>query len=155
MKTKKIMLIIALVILNSCIFFFSNQTGEKSESLSDAFTIKVIDKYSEIKGEEYTPKEKNKIVVNSRFLVRKGAHFTIYLLEGILLYELILCYEVKRPHILTILICFLLASLDEFHQLFSVGRTARLYDIAIDTVGSTIGITISCWIKKMLKRKEK
>jgi len=154
MKTKKIVLAIFIVLLNAIIFLFSGQDGKASEALSDKVTVQVIDKYAEIKDKEYTQKEKKKIVADVRVFVRKSAHFGIYFVLGILVYLFVCCYDVKRPIVLAVLACAMFAGLDEFHQLFSPGRTARLYDIGIDTLGSSFGVGCILTKKKILKKRK-
>ena len=68
------------------IFLFSNQNGPKSEAVSDAFAESVIDKYAIVKKTNYSDQQKKDIIRNTRFIVRKGAHFSIYLVLGILVY---------------------------------------------------------------------
>ena len=125
MKTKKIVLAMFIVLLNAIIFLFSGQDGKASEALSDV-----------------------------RVFVRKSAHFGIYFVLGILVYLFVCCYDVKRPIVLAILACAMFAGLDEFHQLFSPGRTARLYDIGIDTLGSSFGVGCILTMKKILKKRK-
>lgn len=158
MKTKKIILIMLIILLNGIVFMFSGQTGEKSESLSDTVVIEIIDKYSLVSKNEVSQNKKNEIVKNTRFLVRKGAHFTIYFLMGVLVYILVLCYDVKRPIILTLIVCFEFACFDEIHQLFSAGRSARIFDVGVDTLGSFGGILLVRLInyrKSFLVRRNK
>lgn len=155
MKIKKTILVVLIIILNSVIFGFSSQDGEKSKSLSDAVAIKVIDTYAEIKNKEITSTRKKEIVKNTRFLVRKLAHFSVYFLMGILVYMLICCYDVKHP-IIAIIFCILFATCDEMHQLFSDGRSGRLLDVLIDTYGSLAGILLVRVIYKIrFKVKER
>lgn len=152
MKTKKIVLAVLIILVNVVIFMFSGQDGKTSESVSDKVTITVIDKYAEIKDKTYTEPQKNKIVKDVRFFVRKSAHFSIYFVLGVLVYLFIGCYDVKKPLILAIIVSIMFAGLDEFHQLFSPGRTARLYDVLIDTLGSSVGMFVVIGIDKIKHR---
>jgi VanZ family protein len=65
-------------------------------------------------------------------LIRKAAHFTNY---GILFWLLIRGPMVGRPYA-ALGICVLQAILDEGHQVFVPGRTASLYDVALDSTGA-------------------
>lgn len=65
-------------------------------------------------------------------LIRKAAHFTNY---GILFWLLIRGPLHGRPYI-ALAICICYAFLDEGHQIFVPGRTASLYDVAIDSSGA-------------------
>lgn len=64
--------------------------------------------------------------------VRKSAHFTNY---GILFWLLIRGPMAGRPYA-ALGFCVFYALLDEGHQVFVPGRTASLYDVAIDSSGA-------------------
>lgn len=139
MKVKRIILFGLILVLLGIIFVFSNENGIKSNATSDAFTEKVIDTISK---EEINPKEKESIILNTRMLVRKTAHFTLYFSLGVLIMLLLHTYQVKHLLCLSLLICIILACGDEFHQLFTIGRTAQVSDVIIDSIGSACGILI-------------
>ena len=65
-------------------------------------------------------------------LIRKAAHFTEY---GILFWLLVRGPMVRRPY-LALILCVLYALSDEGHQAFVAGRTASLYDVALDSTGA-------------------
>jgi VanZ family protein len=65
-------------------------------------------------------------------LIRKTAHFTNY---GILFWLLIRGPMVGRPYA-ALALCVAYAFLDEGHQIFVPGRTASLYDVALDSSGA-------------------
>lgn len=50
-----------------------------------------------------------------------------------------------------LVICFLYSCTDEFHQLFSAGRTASFGDCLIDTFGATAGILVALGIASLWK----
>jgi VanZ family protein len=65
-------------------------------------------------------------------LVRKAAHFTEY---GILFWLLVRGPMKQRPY-LALMLCVVYALTDEGHQIFVPGRTASLYDVALDSTGA-------------------
>jgi len=65
-------------------------------------------------------------------LIRKAAHFIEY---GILFWLLIRGPMKHRP-LTAMLICVAYALTDEGHQLFVAGRTASMYDVALDSTGA-------------------
>lgn len=65
-------------------------------------------------------------------LVRKSAHFTEY---GVLFWLLVRGPMARRPY-LAFAICVAYAALDESHQIFVPGRTASIYDVALDSTGA-------------------
>jgi VanZ family protein len=68
-------------------------------------------------------------------LVRKCGHFTEY---GVLYCLLIRGPMAGRPY-LALMLCAAYALCDEGHQIFVPGRTASLYDVALDTTGAAFG----------------
>jgi VanZ family protein len=65
-------------------------------------------------------------------LIRKLAHFTEY---GILFWLLVRGPMAERPY-LALMLCIVYALTDEGHQVFVPGRTASLYDVALDSSGA-------------------
>ena len=87
-------------------------------------------------------------------IIRKLAHFTEYLILGILTYNLIKSYN-KKTYI-AIIICILYAISDEIHQYFVPGRSCQILDMTIDSIGSLTGIYILKIINKYkIKRRVK
>ena len=130
---KKIIKIILVLVWMAVIFFFSNQKAVDSTKLSNRLIKNTIVKILNIKDE-------NKIdqLVKP---VRKSAHFTIYLILGLLVLN---CFDKikKQTIIYSILICILYSISDEIHQFFIDGRSCEILDVLIDTTGSFIGILI-------------
>ena len=75
-------------------------------------------------------------------IVRKLAHLTEFTILGGLLYTILRRYITYGTVIKTIGLGMLIASLDEFIQLFSPGRSSQISDVLIDTVGIIIGILL-------------
>ena len=75
-------------------------------------------------------------------IVRKLAHLTEFTILGGVLYTILRRYIIYGTVIKTIGLGMLIASLDEFIQLFSPGRSSQISDVLIDTVGVIIGILI-------------
>lgn len=77
------------------------------------------------------------------FLIRKSTHFIGFGIIGILFFLLYrkLCW--RFPALLAIGSIFLIASLDEFRQTFSDGRTGMFGDVLIDTAGAIFFILLA------------
>jgi VanZ family protein len=68
-------------------------------------------------------------------LIRKAAHFGNYCI----LFWLLIRGPLKgRPYV-ALACCVIYAALDETHQIFSAGRGASIYDVAIDSSGALFG----------------
>ena len=81
------------------------------------------------------------------FLVRKGAHIFAYFVLGILTFNALWRmdlskFKFNRPTMLSIIVCALYATSDEFHQLFISGRSGEIRDIIIDSCAATVGVFI-------------
>uniref|UniRef100_UPI002600504A VanZ family protein n=1 Tax=uncultured Veillonella sp. TaxID=159268 RepID=UPI002600504A len=72
----------------------------------------------------------------------KLAHLTEFTILGSVLYTILRRYITYGTVIKTIALGILIASLDEFIQLFSPGRSSQLSDILIDTIGVILGILL-------------
>lgn len=75
-------------------------------------------------------------------IVRKLAHLSEFTILGGVLYTILRRYITYGTVIKTIGLGMLIASLDEFIQLFSPGRSSQISDVLIDTVGVIIGILL-------------
>lgn len=79
------------------------------------------------------------------FIIRKLAHFTLYTLGGILIFNLVMCYNINSNRKKVMCAWFvgtIFAGLDEFHQYFVPGRSAELRDVLIDSLGICVGIIL-------------
>lgn len=149
---KKLYLCI-LILWMGVIFAFSNQNAEVSENVSDGFTSKVVDTVASVKKDESIKENKKEIIEDSRFFIRKTAHFSLYLVLGILIYLKVKDVKKINPIIISLMFCILYACSDEIHQMFINERTAKVLDILIDTTGSLTGILL-IYLFSSKKRKK-
>ncbi len=89
------------------------------------------------------------------FIFRKIAHILEYAILTFLLFRAFRAggTKTKKAIILSIIITFLYALSDEYHQTFIFGREGRLEDVGIDSIG--ILITSLIWYYKNVKLKIK
>lgn len=149
---KKVYLCI-LILWMGVIFAFSNQNAEVSENVSDGFTSKVVDVVSTVKKDESIKENKKEIIEDSRFFIRKTAHFSLYLILEILIYLNVKDVKKINPIIISLIFCILYACSDEIHQMFINERTAKVLDVLIDTTGSLTGILL-IYLFSSKKRKK-
>lgn len=134
-KKIKIIKIIFLIIWCILIFYFSNQSGNISQSKSDIF----VDLFSKIFNDLSYDSLKN-----LSFLIRKLAHIFLYFI----LY--LLSYNVFKNKKYSFLFCLIFAITDEVHQYFIPGRSCEIRDILIDTIGAFLGY-LTIFFKKSFK----
>lgn len=147
---KKIISFIALILWMIVIFSFSSADANKSTGTSDKVITTMIEIKDKITNNETPNNEKEIIVKNSSFYIRKIAHITEYLILGFLMFNLLKQYSVTNIYY-AIGLSILYSCTDEFHQLFISGRSGSIRDILIDS----IGILIGTYLYKLLFIKNK
>ena len=75
-------------------------------------------------------------------IIRKLAHLTEFTILGGVLYVVLRRYIEYGTVVKTIGVGIVIACLDEFIQLFSLGRSSQVFDVLIDTIGIIIGILV-------------
>lgn len=138
----RITMLILLGLTFATIFNFSSQDGQTSGNLSRKVARKVVDVFPYTKN--LSENTKNKIVEKSQPIIRKGAHFSIYMLVGIFIMSFISTYKLhlKYKFSISILVGLIYAITDEIHQSFTPGRTPSVIDVGIDTCGVFLGIIL-------------
>lgn len=143
----KIFKIILIVIWMAIVFSFSNQGGTKSGNTSRKVTVAVVQVISD------KPIEENEQLIEKvDKVIRKLAHYTIYTIGGFLImnYAYTTDKKPKEKVIYSILFGAGYAVTDELHQFFVSGRSARIFDVGIDTLGVATGILIYLIIRKVI-----
>ncbi len=148
---KKIIISWLLVIIwMSIIFIFSNMDTNESNDKSKGTISQVIeDTVHTTNGMGITDKHPSNEKIDTiaeklNVPFRKCMHASVYLILAILLISSLKTIGItnKKTIFLTVLLCFIYACTDEFHQTFVEGRTGQFSDVLIDTVGSIIGCGI-------------
>lgn len=137
MKKNKLS-IIPVIIWALAIFIMSSFNAEESANQSN-FIVNIIASIFNI----------NNISLLS-LIIRKLAHFTEYLILGVLVINMFTKNNVRKSYILSILLCIIYATSDEIHQIFTPGRACQIKDILIDSIGSITGI----YLFKLLKKRK-
>ena len=145
---------IKLILIITCmtlIFCFSSDNAELSTKKSDGVIIKTCEF---ILRRNLTEDEKEKYIEKLVFVVRKGAHFSIYFILGLLIMSYLKeIYMINNKGLLlAFIICFLYACSDEIHQLFVPGRSGEFRDVLIDSTGSVLGCHIYSFIFNIRRR---
>ena len=147
---KKTISFIVLILWMIVIFSFSSADANKSTGTSYKVITTMIEIKDKITNNETPNNEKEIIVKNSSFYIRKIAHITEYLILGFLIFNLLKQYSVTNIYY-AIGLSILYSCTDEFHQLFINGRSGSIRDILIDF----IGILIGTYLYKLLFIKNK
>ena len=87
------------------------------------------------------------------FIIRKLAHFTEYLILGLLVANMFTKSNINNLYLISIILCIIYATSDEIHQLFVPGRACQLRDILIDSIGSITGVYLYKLINTKILKK--
>lgn len=120
-----------LAVIWACVlFFFSGQNGTDSSTLSRKLACIIVKWFPALGGPaDFEP------------LLRKLAHFGIFAVEGFLLgFSAISLLGYARGAVISFGICAMMAVANEYHQLFSGGRSCEFRDMIIDSCGALTGV---------------
>lgn len=150
LSIKQVIGLLLIIIWMITIFLFSNQQGNASSVTSNKVTKEIIEIIPSTKHLEEN--QKKEIVKKVNPIMRKIAHYTIYLIGGILLMFFIstIVQSEKKSVLYSVLIGFIYAITDEIHQMFMDGRTAKITDVFIDTLGVITGVIIFITVSKII-----
>lgn len=148
---KKVIAILLVFMFAGGMYYFSSQDGTTSSKQSN----KVVEIIDEIRDKVTLKDEKiisikdkvfNKLKQygTKRYVVRKLAHFSIYLCIGIAMAYLIYLFtkRILISSFLAFILTVIYAYYDEFRQLSVIGRSGSLKDVFIDSLGAFTGILI-------------
>ena len=147
---KKIFLALAILWMGT-IFYMSNQPANISTVQSDG-VINILS------GVPVLGDVMDVLISNgtASFVVRKSAHMLSYGLLSVLLFMSI--YDnykyINNTIIISLIITFLYACSDEFHQTFITGRSGEFRDVLVDSTGAIIFLLIIILITKFINKKK-
>ncbi|MBR5755914.1 MAG: VanZ family protein [Erysipelotrichaceae bacterium] len=125
----------------SVIFFMSGQSGAESSNTSN-MVIFLMMGVLKVFFPEGLPFDEAAFIATFAQPVRKLAHFSEYLILGILMVMNIKDLKRDKAVIISTVLCALYAMTDEVHQLFVPNRYCSLMDMLLDTAGSITGIVL-------------
>ena len=151
-KVKRIVIPILCILWISLIFIMSSDTGSfnKTMNVSETLTEKM-------QGTDGNVVDQDVVSVADRLnlLIRKSGHFIEYMILCILLLKtgesFGIPYKQSAGYIL--LMCLIIANLDEFYQGFVPGRNASVLDSLIDLGGSLFGAAMYVCVVRLKKKR--
>ena len=149
-KFIKYLPIILLILQCGLIFFFSGQNEESSTKVSQGIVGSVLEVAPE-PAQNLNKKQYEQV----EFVIRKLAHFVLFLMLGIFAYLSAESLELKKKVIMALAFCLVYAVFDEIHQLFTAGRSCEARDVIIDFCGSSIGVFGILHIKRKIRKEGK
>ena len=135
------------------IFSFSTQPLKESNETSTNFTESVLENTFP-SFDEKNKQEKSDFLADIMLVVRKSAHFAIFVLLGFLFMNALHTYKLKTKLKVWLAVAFttLYAISDEVHQLFTAERTGQITDVLIDTLGGISGIFLFLLVVHCIKK---
>jgi len=143
---KKIILWFAVILWMAVIFSFSAQPAVESDELSMGIAQKIFEFINGLKDiPVFAWIGTDKIIVAigiANHYVRKTAHFMIYAILAVLVYNLMASYGIKRSKVVLFaaIVCLAYAVSDEIHQVYVPGRAGQIKDVLIDFSGSALAL---------------
>lgn len=157
--------VVLLVAWAAFIFYMSASNGDTSQGYSDG-VAEVVAPYV-VPGYDELPPAQQALTLDALSTpVRKFAHGFEYAVLGILACNLI--WQLRRGHLaqatarlpwaprwgaLAWACCVAYAATDEFHQLFSDGRSAQVFDVGVDACGALVGVLLASAVLTSLQRR--
>ena len=158
---KRVLIAILLVLAWMLfIFIMSGMDSSQSNGKSKNVTVNVIttvDKITKASKETVIKHQEETFIDKINLLIRKSSHAMEYLVLGFLIINLFYQMSKNSPihYFYSLLISFLYACTDEFHQTFVEGRTGQFIDVIIDSLGAIFGCIIFFFVAKLIMKMKK
>lgn len=135
-KNKIIFYSLTTITIMILIFAFSAQNADESSKLSEGFISTIIGRILRVLPQ---------FGMDYEFIIRKYAHIFEYFCLGLSTFMLL--HEIKPgkslfPAAGTEIICYIYSCTDEFHQTFVPGRSGKIVDTFVDSIGFTAAVII-------------
>lgn len=149
MRRERVLWLVSMavtILTMAAIIGFSAQNAAESSALSGGITAKILP-WVQSAFPDVT-------AGGLHHVLRKLAHFTVYFVLGCSL----TCNFSVQDRVPSVLCAIaaggLFAASDEFHQLFSEGRSGSVQDVILDTCGVAVGSIILWNLNGMLRKRK-
>ena len=141
---RRIIMPILCILWISLIFLMSSDADSYNKTLTFSEGVSNQIQSMEPEAEIDANKEDNPEADLINLILRKSGHFLEYLVLSLLLLKTGEVYGMKMKKTLgpVLLLCLLIAGLDEFYQSFIPGRNAAVLDSLIDLSGARVGVGV-------------
>lgn len=152
LKTSQRLRLLLIPLWMLLIFLFSAQPGDTSEHTS-TLVGRLLGRLFVKDFTQWPAAAQLDWTAGIDFWIRKGAHFTVYTILGLLLIGgLCQLRQTRRVWLAAAVIGWSYAATDEFHQLFVPGRSGQLRDVVIDGCGVLTGLLLYYGWQKLRAR---
>lgn len=151
-QMKKYMFYTLTVFWMCLIYSLSLQPADESAETSKDFGKMVVKIVAPDYMDEYESLPEVTLEYIDHFL-RKSAHFTEFLILGVLVCCSTGQLGLRRRFLYSLLFCVAAASLDESIQLFVPGRAGMVRDVLLDSAGALLGVMVVWMIGRLRNRR--
>lgn len=160
---KKTISWIIVIIWAIVIFVMSSMNTNESNNSSKHVINNVVEKTVEttnglgITDKHPSENKMDQVIEKLNYPLRKAAHASEYFIFTILILIALKNSGVKgnKRFIIALVICFIYACTDEYHQTFVNGRTGQFSDTLIDTFGGFVSCLMYTFMMKINKIRKK
>ena len=133
---------LAVLLWMLAIYFLSAQPAGLSNANSKGIVTRVVDTTVKLTKAKITEPQKLELIERINSVAREYMHGVVFLVLGLLAQNAAAQSGARGKKVIAIslAICVAYAVTDEIHQLYVPGRAFQLSDIAMDAVGSMMGI---------------
>lgn len=126
------------------IYYLSNMDSELSNTKSKDTINTVVESSVVVTNKDISKDNLNSIVNALNKPLRKCMHSFVFFILVILFINAFNNSNIRnyKCYLFSIVLSFIYACFDEFHQLYVTGRTGQLMDIGIDMIGVLIGVLV-------------
>ena len=159
-KRRLVISFILLLIWGGVIFYMSSMESKESNNESKSLTGEIIEKVVDLANRvglmdrRLSNTELNALINKLNYPIRKLAHITEYFILTVLLLLTFNGFGIRgnKMVLLSLLICFIYAITDEYHQVFVDGRSGQFSDVLVDMIGGVIACCL-VFIRRFIKRR--
>ena len=139
------------------IFYLSSMNSEVSNTKSKTTINKVVTTTIETTNKDISQDKVNSIVNILNKPLRKCMHSIVFFILVVLLINAFYNTNIRnyKAYVFSIIISFIYACTDEYHQLFVLGRTGQFTDVLIDTIGVLLGCLVFYGVYRVINKNRK
>ncbi len=133
---------IPAVIWMYVIYWLSDKPAVQSTMQSESLALRIVKILTA--GSSMSDFDRIKYAIYLDPIIREMAHFLEYAVLAVFVIIAVGAFvsDRKKAALISIIICFLYACTDEWHQSFVPGRAPEPFDIILDTAGAAVVIVI-------------
>jgi VanZ family protein len=148
---------LAMLLCMLAIYLLSAQSASYSNGNSKGIVTCVVETTLKLTKLGITETEKWKLIDSINSIARDYMHGVVFLVLGLLVQNAVTQSGTKgmKASAIALAICVIYGITDETHQLFVPGRAFQISDLAMDSIGSIIGISTVWFLYSRVRIKPK